>query len=112
MPLSVVLVNVGRAPAAVTLAGAPNFDVTVTRPDGAVVWNRLPADVRFQDEAWLRTLRPGDTVVFRDNWRQRDTLGGRVPPGRYCVHGILFGGPSHMELRAMRAEPVPVVIEP
>jgi len=60
------------------------FDVTVSRPGGALVWRKLegeviPAIVRLEE------LAPGAVLTVRDSWHQRDQAGRPVPPGEYQV---------------------------
>lgn len=110
--LGIVLVNRGGDTVDVTLVGDPHFDLTVTRPDGAVVWSRLPTNGFVPDVAATRRMRPGDSLLLRDTWPQIDARGDKIPPGRYCVYGIVFGTPSNLRLRAMLAEPAVIVIEP
>ncbi len=64
------------------------FDVTVAREDGTPVWRRL-AGQTVPSILQVRVLGPGETLEFRDVWRQRTDAGEPVAPGVYTIQGIL-----------------------
>ena len=57
------------------------FDIVVARDDGAIVWRRLEKGVG-PTILQIRTLKPGETMQWHDNWLPRE-------PGHYRAHGIL-----------------------
>jgi len=57
------------------------FDIVVTTSDGTIVWRRL-GEGAGQSILQIRTLVPGETMEWRDNWIPK-----RV--GRYRVQGVL-----------------------
>ncbi len=57
------------------------FDIVVARDDGAIVWRRLEKGMG-PTILQIRTLKPGETMQWHDNWLPRE-------PGRYRAQGIL-----------------------
>jgi len=64
------------------------FDIVVSRADGAVVWRRLEGAV-VPGILQVRTLAPGETLEWRDVWRQQTNAGTPVGPGTYVILGLL-----------------------
>jgi Intracellular proteinase inhibitor len=91
-PVPIVLRLTNRTEQALTLAlqGRPlAFDVTVTGPDGAIVWRRLEGAV-VQSILAVRTLAPAESLTFEAVWDGRRRDGTPSPPGRYLVAGKLL----------------------
>jgi hypothetical protein len=91
-PVPIVLRLTNRTEQALTLAlqGRPlAFDVTVTGPDGAIVWRRLEGAV-VQSILAVRTLAPAESLTFEAVWDGRSRDGTPAPPGRYLVAGKLL----------------------
>ena len=91
-PVPIVLRLTNRTEQALTLAlqGRPlAFDVTVTGPDGAIVWRRLEGAV-VQSILAVRALAPAESLTFEAVWDGRRRDGTPSPPGRYLVAGKLL----------------------
>ena len=102
------LVNDGSVPVDVPLQGRPvAFDVSVTRPDGSLVWRRLEGEV-VTAILQLRSVPAGDTLTFQANWDQRDAAGLPVPSGEYLVTASVPSDPP----KAFEAGPVKLRIRP
>ena len=96
VPIVLRLVNDGSAQVEVALQGRPvAFDISVTRPDGSLVWRRLDGET-VTAILQLRALPAGDTLVFRADWDQTDASGRPVPPGKYLVTGVLPSDPPQV----------------
>lgn len=82
-PFTLRLRNPSRQPVEAHFLGREIvFDVVVARADGAVVWRRLERGVG-PSILQLRTLRPGESLEWRDDtWLPKE-------PGRYKAQGIL-----------------------
>lgn len=90
VPITLRAVNTGTTPLELYLMGrSPTFDITVARPDGAVVWRRLEGQM-VPAILQLRTLAPGETLEVRHDWDQRTTRGQIVSRGTYVVQGALL----------------------
>jgi hypothetical protein len=74
------------------LGGQPPHDFIVSRPDGAALWRWSKGQV-VQDVLEMRTLRPGQELVFEAEWNQRDDEGRPLPPGTYEVRAVLKTDP-------------------
>ena len=84
------LTNRTERPLTLALQGRPlAFDVTVTGPDGAIVWRRLEGAV-VQSILAVRTLAPAESLTFEAVWDGRRRDGSPAPPGRYLVAGKLL----------------------
>jgi hypothetical protein len=93
VPIVLRLVNDGSVQVDVALQGRPvAFDVNVTRPDGTVIWRRLEGET-VTAILQLRTLQPGDSLIFATDWDQRDAGGRSVPTGDYLITGSLPSDP-------------------
>lgn len=57
------------------------FDIVVAREDGTIVWRRLEKGAG-PSILQVRTLKPGETMEWRDTWLPKE-------PGHYRVQGIL-----------------------
>jgi len=89
VPIVLRLTNRTEQPLTLTLQGRPlAFDVTVTGPDGAIVWRRLEGAV-LQSILAVRTLAPAESLIFEALWDGRRRDGSPAPPGRYVVAGRL-----------------------
>ena len=88
VPLKLTLTNASKDPAQVMLGGRPPFDVIVTSADGAVIW-RWSEGQAVQMVLEVRTLKPGEQIVFDAQWPA--TTSDKTPPspGRYLVRGVL-----------------------
>jgi uncharacterized protein (DUF58 family) len=90
VPISLRLTNRTERPLTLVLQGRPlAFDVTVTGPDGAIVWRRLEGMV-VQSILAVRTLEPAESLTFETRWNGRRRDGSPAPPGRYLVAGKLL----------------------
>ncbi len=89
VPVILRLTNRTERPLTLTLQGRPLvFDITVTAPDGAIVWRRLERAVVTSILA-IRTLEPAESLTFEAEWDGRDRGGRPVAPGTYLVAGTL-----------------------
>jgi hypothetical protein len=66
------------------------FDMVVTRPDEAVLWERLFGN-DLNAALTIAHLQPGDTLQWDTAWRQRDIHNKRVAPGPLYARGVLLG---------------------
>ena len=90
VPVVLRLTNRTERPLTLVLQGRPlAFDVTVTGPDGAIVWRRLEGAVVPSILA-VRTLAPAESLTFEAVWDGRGRGGSPAPPGRYLVTGTLL----------------------
>jgi hypothetical protein len=90
VPVVLRLTNRTERPLTLVLQGRPlAFDVTVTGPDGAIVWRRLEGMV-VQSILAVRTLAPAESLTFEAAWSGRRHDGSPAPPGRYLVAGKLL----------------------
>jgi hypothetical protein len=90
VPITLRARNTGTTPLELYLVGrSVTFDVTVARPDGAVVWRRLDGQT-LPMILQLRVLAPGETLSVRHDWDQRTTRGQIVSQGTYIVQGALL----------------------
>ena len=90
VPIVLRLTNRSEQPLTLALQGRPlAFDVTVTGPDGAIVWRRLEGAV-VQSILAVRTLAPAESLTFVAVWNGRRRDGTPSPPGRYLVAGKLL----------------------
>ena len=89
VPIVLRLTNRTEQPLTLALQGRPlAFDVTVTGPDGTIVWRRLEGAV-VQSILAVRTLAPAESLTFAAVWDGRRRDGSPAPPGRYLVAGKL-----------------------
>jgi hypothetical protein len=109
-PVSVALRLTNRTDRPLTLAllGRPlAFDVTVTGPDGVIVWRRLEGMVVPSILA-VRTLAPAESLTFETTWSARHSDGSPAPPGRYLVAGkLLTDRPEGLTTRPTPLELLP-----
>ena len=90
VPVVLRLTNRTERPLTLVLQGRPlAFDVTVTGPDGAIVWRRLEGAVVPSILA-VRTLAPAESLTFEAAWDGLRHDGSPAPPGRYLVTGKLL----------------------
>jgi hypothetical protein len=88
VPIALRATNATERPLTLYLRGRPvTFDLVVAATDGTVLWRRLAGAV-ISMVLQVRTLAPGETLEFKDTWKQT-TKAGRVPPGDYVVTGEL-----------------------
>jgi hypothetical protein len=105
VPVTLRATNTGTSPLELSLMGrSVTFDVTVSRPDGAVVWRRLEGQT-VPAILQLRILAPGETLELRHEWDQRGTRGQPVRAGMYVVRGALL-----TDARPLRTPPAPLRI--
>lgn len=57
------------------------FDIVVTTADSTIVWRRL-GEGAGQSILQIRTITPGETMEWRDDWTPK-------APGRYRLQGVL-----------------------
>jgi hypothetical protein len=105
VPVVLRLTNRTEQPLTLVLQGRPlAFDVTVTGPDGAIVWRRLEGMV-VQSMLAVRTLAPAESLTFEATWTGRRRDGSPAPPGRYLVQGkLLTDTPEGLTTRPMPLE--------
>jgi hypothetical protein len=84
------------------LAGQPAHDFVVGRTDGTELWRWSKGQV-IQDVLELKTLRPGQELVFEADWNQHDNEGQPLPPGTYDARALLnTDPPDRLETMAKR----------
>jgi hypothetical protein len=84
------------------LGGQPPHDFAVARTDGKELWRWSKGQV-IQDVLELKTLRPGQELVFEADWNQQDDEGRPLPPGTYEVRALLkTDPPERLETKAKR----------
>jgi intracellular proteinase inhibitor BsuPI len=89
IPITLRVTNSTNRPLALYLRGRPAaFDLVVAKTDGTIVWRRLAGAV-ITMVLQVRTLAPGETLEFRDTWKQTTKAGVPVRPGDYVVTGEL-----------------------
>jgi len=98
VPIAIRLENTGKRPLDLYLRGRTiAFDIFVNRPDGTVVWQRLENEI-IPAIIQLKVLQPGEVVVLKDKWTQRDNQAKPVAPGSYVVRGaVLTDGLAPLE---------------
>jgi hypothetical protein len=106
--MRLVVRNTGAQPIDLEEAGYTPVDFVVTDENFVVVWEHRYG-LNILDAARLRTLAPGEEVVFSQTWNQRDIRGQGVSRGNYLVRGIYHGNLSHEEA-SVWTEPVPLTI--
>ena len=108
VPVVLRLTNRTERPLTLVLQGRPlAFDVTVTGPDGAIVWRRLEGMV-VQSMLAVRTLAPAESLTFEATWNGRRRDGSPPPPGRYLVAGkLLTDTPDGLATRPAPLELLP-----
>jgi hypothetical protein len=74
-----------------------NFDIVITRPDSAVVWQRL-GNASAPQILQLRPLGPGETLTLDDRWRAEVA-------GEYLVNAEVL-----TDARPFRADPVRLIV--
>jgi hypothetical protein len=101
--------NVSDRPVQLALAGqqstgfADSYDLVVTRPDGAEVW-RFAHGQAFEGILSFKTLRPGEELILKGEWDQRDNRGHTVTPGTYLMRGVFkYGDPP--DVQTLETEP-------
>lgn len=108
IPITLRLVNRSDRPVDVALQGRPPaFDVVVTDRQGRPRWRRLEGEV-IPAVLQLRTLAPGEAIVFETGWDQRDASGEELPPGDYVVTGRVPSDPPAV----FQARPRPLRLLP
>lgn len=98
--IKLVVRNTGSAKMQVIQSAdpAPDYDLTVIRQDGSIVWQRvLPGDI-LTTAAEMYTLAPGESRDLETiSWNQRDLQGRPVEPDRYRLYGLFYGGAGPSE---------------
>jgi len=91
VPIVLRLTNVsGRPVEAHFLGRTIAFDIVIASEDGTILWRRLEGAV-VPGILQVKVLAPGQTLEFKDAWRQRTNAGAPVAPGTYVVRGLLPG---------------------
>ena len=86
--LTLVVENIGPAPAVITAPSAQLYDFAVFRGDREI-W-RWSADRAFPAQITEWTLAPGQRREFSEPWRPAP---GTAVPGDYTAEAALMGGP-------------------
>ncbi|MCX8103306.1 MAG: BsuPI-related putative proteinase inhibitor [Candidatus Bipolaricaulota bacterium] len=86
--------NTGQGLLSVTLGGRPPYDFVVTTQDGAEVW-RWSYGQAIQEILEIKTLKPGEHLVYTVEWDQQSNSRQPVGPGEYMVRGLLNVDPPH-----------------
>lgn len=89
------------------------FNILITRvSDGARVWSRLGDLVAWLDIRVVDTLAAHHSVVLADSWTQKTTHGEVVPPGTYCVRGVIDVTPDdgRPHKRGLTSDPASLTI--
>lgn len=102
--------NVGTAPLTLTFASGQSFEIVVRRPRRDEVW-RFSHDKAFTQAVQVRTWKPGETVLYRGTWDQRDLQGRRVDPGPYEAVAIFLGRLDGTDKRSIALPPLAITIE-
>ena len=79
--LTLAVTNAASVPVALEFSSGQQFDVTLRRPDGTVVWT-WSADKLFTAMLTSRTLAPGETATYSAVWSP-------ATPGTYAAVGTL-----------------------
>ena len=113
VPIKLVVSNSGTTEVQVLQAvPPPAFDLTITRKDGRVVWQRLPPDAALATAGLLYSLAAGQSHdVETISWDQRDLHGRQVEPGLYEIQGIFYGGVAYTGHSEIQSETAPLLIE-
>jgi hypothetical protein len=116
VPFTLRIVNAGDRPATAYFQGRPPaFDLIVHDASGRQVWRRLEG-AAVAMVLGVRELAPGESLDLGDVWRQTNSAGLLVPPGRYRVPrpvargltGLVPGEPD----RGLRSPPAELEILP
>jgi hypothetical protein len=113
VPIKFVVSNSGSTKVEVLQAvPAPAFDLTITRKDGRVVWQRLPPDATLASAALVYSLAAGQSHdVETISWDQRDLHGRQVEPGRYEIQGMFYGRVAYSGHSEIQSDTVSLLIE-
>ena len=113
VPIKLVVSNSGRTKVQVLQAvPPPAFDLTITRKDGRVVWQRLPPDAVLATAGLLYSLAAGQSHdVETISWDQRDLHGRQVEPGRYEIQGTFYGRVAYSGHSEIQSDTVSLLIE-
>jgi hypothetical protein len=113
VPVKLVVSNTGSTKVEVLQkAPAPVYDLTITRKDGRIVWQRLPPDGVLLTAGDLYSLAPGQSQELETiSWDQRDLRGRQVGPGRYEIQGIFYGGVAYSGHSEIQSDTVSLLIE-
>ncbi|HEY3297327.1 MAG TPA: BsuPI-related putative proteinase inhibitor, partial [Armatimonadota bacterium] len=85
--MTLAVTNTGNDPQRIDLRDAQQYDFVVSR-NGREVW-RWSRDKAFAQPLTTITLRPGQTMTFREKWDQMDNNGRRVSAGEYEIAAML-----------------------
>ena len=88
------------------LGGNPPSRFSVTTEADVLVWESTGGNP-IQQLLELRTLAPGDSIVFTREWNLTDSTGTPVQRGTYTVHGWVELDPPF----TARADPARLTIE-
>jgi hypothetical protein len=88
--VTIAAVNRGGAPLSITFTSSQRFDLIVRRPRGDAVW-QWSHDKAFIQVVQTVALPPGERLVGRLAWDQRDFQGRAVDPGPYEAVAVFLG---------------------
>jgi len=88
-----------------SLGGRPAHNFSAANSKGALVWEWLHNQI-VQDILEIRMLAPGEELIFKAEWNQRDNDGNAVATGTYFLRGILNIDPP----KQLVTEPVKLMI--
>jgi hypothetical protein len=113
VPIKLVVSNTGGTKVEILQkAPAPDYDLTITRKHGRIVWQRLPPDGVLLTAGLLYSLAPGQSHELETiSWDQRDLHGRQVGPGRYEIQGIFYGGVAYSGHSEIQSDTVSLLIE-
>ncbi len=113
VPIKLVVSNTGNTKVQVLQAvPPPAYDLTITRKDGRVVWQRLPPDAYLSTAGLLYSLAPSQSHdVETISWDQQDLHGRQVEPGRYGIQGVFFGRVAYKGQSEIQSDTVSLLIE-
>lgn len=109
VPLRLALTNTGDQTVKFEMSGHNEtaFDFVVTDVGGAELWRRTHGRTAL-DVVRAVTLLPGASLVFAENWDQRDNNGRLLSPGTYQVRGIVVT----VELPDRQRTPGGITVDP
>jgi hypothetical protein len=87
--MTLVLQNEGPEAREYRFYTAQRFDVTAER-EGQQLW-QWSHDRLFAQVMTMLVIQPGDSRVFKAEWKQTDLRGRKVPRGIYTLRGWIVG---------------------
>jgi len=106
VPLTLSVTNTGDETQTLTFSSGQRYDFVVSR-SGGEVW-RWSTGKFFTMALGSLKLAPGETLTFRETWRQEDNKGRRAGRGSYEISAIL----TTMGAPRPKVGPATIVIEP